>query len=600
MKRFYSFTLLLSIIFLLITVSCKKKGQSTDVSHSNKKEVTKSKFASNYPDFNPSVWTAMLKDKIEKDSILSPVYKHNEYIPVWLHDTLDTKNLYHFFDILSDVEMHGLSSELFSLTSLKSVTDSIDSGLYTSNIDTLHSKIYFVEQMATKAALKYITGMKFGFVNPRKLYGKNYDINITKPDSSFLRNLYKEIKEHPVNAVIDAQPTDNIYLRLQDEYKALLEKKDSISFPQIMSGNATYKLGDRSKHIGEIAKRLLITGEYSPDSTSNDSIHNELDENLLAAVNLFRKNNSYPEEKEVGKLTVDALNRPVSYYMEKIRANMERYRWRRTKSVHTKHIEVNVAAASLVASKPDSLPLTMRVCVGTVSNKTPLLGSDIAYLNLNPYWNVPKSIAQGEVAVLQKRDSTYIRRKNMKLYKGGKEVDVASIDWKKVNPSTFSYIVKQEPGYGNSLGLIKFMFNNNHSVYLHDTPSKMAFNRKNRAVSHGCVRVQKPFDLAFFCLSPVTDVYKDQLLYTSKMNPVSNAGKKLLRDNKLKKLPDIINLKADNKISLFIDYFTAFMYPNDDTLYYADDMYGYDTIILTALSPQQSNSIINDKQKTKK
>ena len=264
---------------------------------------------------------------------------------------------------------------------------------------------------------------------------------------------------------------------------------------------------------------------------------------------------------------------------------MERYRWQRTKKIHNKHIEVNVAAASLVATHADSLPLMMRVCIGTVSNKPPLLQSDISYLNLNPYWNVPKSITQGEVAVLQKRDTTYIRRKNMKLYKGGKQVDVSSINWKEVNPSNFSYIVRQEPGYGNSLGLIKFMFNNNHSVYLHDTPSKMAFNRKNRAVSHGCVRVQKPFDLAFFCLSPVTDVFKDQLLYSAKMNPVSNAGKKLLRENKLKKLPDIINLKEDNKISLFIDYYTAFMYPNEDDLFYADDTYGYDDLILNALKP---------------
>ncbi len=264
---------------------------------------------------------------------------------------------------------------------------------------------------------------------------------------------------------------------------------------------------------------------------------------------------------------------------------MERYRWRRTKVTHSKHIEVNVAAASLVATQTDSLPIYMRVCVGTVSNKTPLLQSDIGYLNLNPYWNVPKSIAQGEVAVLQKRDSSYIRRKNMKLYKGGKEVDPSSIDWKKVNPGTFYYIVRQEPGHGNSLGgLIKFMFNNNHSVYLHDTPSKLAFTRKNRAVSHGCVRVQKPFDLAFFCLSPVTDVYKDQLLYTAQMNPVSMAGKKLLKDDKLKKLPDIINLKAENKISLFIDYYTTYMYPDDDIVYYADDIYGYDDLILKGLS----------------
>jgi len=467
--------------------------------------------------------------------------------------------------------------------------DSIDSGLFANNIEALYSKVSIVEQEATRSAIKYITGMRFGFIPPHAVYGKkNYDIIVAKPDSVFQFALYKELKEDPIAAILNSHPTDNIYIRLQNEYKTLSELEASSSLPKINSGNATYKLGDKGKHIAEIAERLIVTGEYKPDSLKGDSIHIEFNKDLLAAINNFRKKNSYPEENEIGKLTIDALNRPVAYYKEKIRSNMERYRWKRTKSLHSKHIEVNVAAASLVASQTDSLPIQMRVCVGTVNNRTPLLQSDISYLNLNPYWNVPKSIARGEVAVLQKRDSSYIRRKNMKLYRGGKEVNPSSINWKEVNPNTFSYIIRQEPGYGNSLGLIKFMFNNNHSVYLHDTPSKLAFNRKNRAVSHGCVRVQKPFDLAFFCLSPVTDVYKDQLLYTAKMNPLSTSGKKLLKEDKLKKLPDIINLKADNKISLFIDYYTVYMNPNDDTIYYADDIYGYDDVILNTLIPKYS------------
>jgi murein L,D-transpeptidase YcbB/YkuD len=250
----------------------------------------------------------------------------------------------------------------------------------------------------------------------------------------------------------------------------------------------------------------------------------------------------------------------------------------------------------LFACQKDSLPLIMRVCTGSVTNKTPLLESDISYLNLNPIWNVPTSIAQKEVAVLQKKDPAYIGRNNMKLYKGGKEVDVDSINWKEVNPSKFTYTIRQNSGERNALGLIKFMFNNAFSVYLHDTPSKAAFNRKNRAVSHGCVRVQKPFDLAFFCMSATSDnAYKDRLYYSIDKSPVSNEGKKLARENKLKKLPDILNPKS--KISLSIDYYTAYMYPDDnDTLYYADDVYDYDNIILNALD---SNDVKRDEKTAK-
>lgn len=578
----YAFVLLCYILILLFTTNCKR--ESATIKESSKKEVVISKFAKNYPDFNPQMLRNLLQTDLQNDSILQPFYATVDYAPIWLHDTLDTKKLNELIDILNNVDEHGLSSELFSLSKIKEIIDSIDSGVYSNDLDTLYIKMSTLERISTNAIIKYISGMQFGFLSPANLYGKDYDITVGIADSVFLVDLYNNIKRDPIQSLLDSQPKDSIYIRLQEEYRSL-EKMKEADFKTIASGNATYKLGDKSRHIAEIVERLLLTGEYTPDSIGNDSLHLQLDEHLLAAVNTFRKRMSYPEENEIGKLTIEALNRPADYYLDRIRANMERYRWKRIKPKHSKHLEVNVASAMLVATQTDSLPLLMRVCVGSVNNKTPLLQSDISYLNLNPVWNVPKSIAQKEVAILQKRDTTYIRRHNMRLYKGGKEVDVASINWKEINPSQFNYLIKQDAGVGNSLGLIKFMFNNAFSVYLHDTPSKATFNRKNRAVSHGCVRVQKPFDLAFFCTSPSTDLYRDQLLYSVNKPPLTKEGKLLLKEDRLKKLPDIINLKADNKISLFIDYYTVFMYPNDDILYYTDDVYRYDNAILEALKP---------------
>lgn len=580
--------LLVSLLFAFTFnfTNCKQK-ETTKLSESNKKEVVKSKFAKLYPDYNPQHLKDVIHDIIQKDSLLLPFYTENQYHPIWVHDTLDTEKIQYFLTILSDSKSHGIPEEYFSADRIESLTDSIDSGKY--NLDDLYSKMAELELISTKTAVKYVTGMNYGFVDPKKLFQKDYDISVSTPDSAFYFNLYKGLKDDPIAIISESHPADPVYQRLLDEYKDLEQKKE-IEFEPITS-TATYKLGDKNKHISEIAKRLMLTGEYVPqvDSIHNDSLHLVLDKSLLEAINTFRRKNSYPEENEVGKLTIDALNRPLDYYQTKLRANMERYRWRRTKAKHDKHIEVNVASASLVATQPDSLPLIMRVCVGTAYNKTPLLQSDINYLNLNPVWNVPTSIAQKEVAVLQKKDPTYIKRHNMKLYKGGKEVDISTIDWNEVTPSKFSYTIRQSPGGGNSLGLVKFMFNNAFSVYLHDTPSKAAFGRKNRAVSHGCVRVQKPFELAFFCMAVMSDnIYKDRLYYSIDKPPVSEAGKKLAKDNKLKKLPDILNPK--DKISLFIDYYTAYTYPNDDMIYYADDTYGYDNIILDALNPRAQKS----------
>lgn len=561
-------------------VSCREK-KSTKLSESTKKEVKLSKFAKNYPDFNPQHLKEALQSQLQKDSILQSLYITNTFTPIWVHDTLDTQGLRELSGILENSREHGLPVNYFPIDYITSLMDSIDSGIYSHDLDILYQKMTDLELVSTRSAIKYITGMNYGFTDPKILYKKDYDIYTARPDSIFFINLYANLQKNPIKPVLSSTPNDLVYNKILDEYRNL-ESKKNIVLSKITTSK-TYKIGDKSSDISEIARRLILTGEYKPDSIETDSLHQTLDKNLLAAVNTFRRKNSYPEEDEVGKITIDALNRPLEYYQDKLRANMERYRWRRTKSKHDKHIEVNVAPAILFASQKDSLPLITRVCVGSVTNKTPLLESDISYLNLNPIWNVPTSIAQKEVAVLQKKDPTYIKRNNMKLYKGGKEVDVESINWKEVNPSKFAYTIRQNSGERNALGLIKFMFNNAFSIYLHDTPSKAAFSRKNRAVSHGCVRVQKPFDLAFFCMSAISnDLYKDRLYYSIDKLPISSEGKKLAKENKLKKLPDILNPK--DKISLFIDYYTAYMYPDDNgTLYYADDVYEYDSVILNAL-----------------
>lgn len=575
----FSKILLLTLFFSAFT-SCKG-DKPAKISESSKKEVKQSKFAKNYPDFDFEHLKEVLQSQAQKDSLALPFYSQNEFTPVWVHDTLDTHRILDMIAILNKTNEHGLSSKTFPAREIAALTDSIDSGIYSNNMDNLYTKMAKLELLSTQTAIKYIIGMNYGFVNPKKLYKKDYDITVLSPDSAFYANLHSELRLNPIAYMLNSHPTDEVYVKLQEEYKILESKYDS-EFKTITS-DATYKLGDKSPHISKIAHRLILTGEYIPDSLSRDSLHQTLDKNLLAAVNTFRRRNSYPEETEVGKLTITALNRPLDYYIDKIRVNLERYRWKRSKPKNDKHIEVNVASAMLAATQQDSLPLIIKVCVGSIRNKTPLLQSNINYINLNPVWNVPTSIAQKEVAVLQKKDPTYIRRHNMRLYKGGKEVDAASVNWQDVDPSRFSYIIRQDPGLGNSLGLIKFMFNNSFSVYLHDTPSKSAFNKKNRAVSHGCVRVQKPFDLAFFCLSPTSNLYKDQLYYSVNKGPVSDEGKKLLKENKLKKISDIIN--PQDKISLSIDYYTTYMYANDDTIYYADDIYEYDDAILKALDP---------------
>lgn len=586
MKRLIQSVLFLIGISILYT-SCGKKHNNR-ISESEIKEVVSSEFAKNYPDFDPIAFLDHFRNTIQSDSILEVFYARNGYHTIWINDTLNTSRVNALITIIDDIEDHGLPADFFDKLLVASIADSINSG-YFKDSTLLYDRLSRLEKTATNISMKYIKGMQFGFINPRKIFIPNYAIHIAQPDSSFYEDMYTDMRRDPIEALLASQPKDDTYRNMQEKYRELRQNKGNEIMPIKDPGTKSYKLGDRDKNISAIANRLIATNEYIPtnrhDSLSSDSLHMTLNKDLLEAVNMFRKRNSIVDEsKEIGSSTIEILNRPLSYFESKIKANLERYRWRRTKSKNAKNIEVNIASGLLVATSDKPDVLVMKICMGKATSKTPVLESNISYINLNPTWGVPMSIARNEIVMRIKRDKnhSYFKRNNMKLYKGGKEVDPSTIDWAKIDPSKFAYQIRQESGDGNSLGRLKFMFNNSFSVYLHDTPQQAAFSRRIRTVSHGCVRVHKPLDLAYFCLNVEEDeLYKDRLRYSIGYQPVSKEGKEALKAEKLKKISDIISPKE--KVSLFIDYQTVYTMPDDNELHYADDVYGYDEIILQKL-----------------
>ncbi|GAA4804906.1 hypothetical protein GCM10023231_37550 [Olivibacter ginsenosidimutans] len=178
-------------------------------------------------------------------------------------------------------------------------------------------------------------------------------------------------------------------------------------------------------------------------------------------------------------------------------ANLERLRWKMERDSDFM-VYVNIPAYQLTVLKDREPVAHMKVVVGKADgHETPLLSSRIHSVQVNPIWNIPASIAKKEILVQAKADKFYLSNHGMDVYYKGKKVaDADSIDWSGYNEDNLPYSFKQRPGDANSLGLIKFLFNNGSSVYLHDTPAKAVFSRKMRAASHGCVRVEQPLDLA--------------------------------------------------------------------------------------------------------
>lgn len=265
--------------------------------------------------------------------------------------------------------------------------------------------------------------------------------------------------------------------------------------------------------------------------------------------------------------------------------NMDRRRWRERNRVGSaeKYVVVNVPAYHLWAVSPDTL-FDMRAACGAQKTKTPLLTSEITHMEVNPQWLIPFSIIKNDIS-LHAGDSAYFARHRYFIAdrKTGKRVNVRSVS--RLQLLSGNYRVGQEGGQGNALGRIIFRFPNNFSVFLHDTSSPGVFQRDDRGVSHGCVRVQRPFDLACFLFGERPDDWTlDKLRITMGMKPETEQGTEYVAKLEPDAKPQLIRWqKVSPRVPLYITYYTLFPVPGGQLTTYPD-VYGYDKVLAQALA----------------
>lgn len=214
------------------------------------------------------------------------------------------------------------------------------------------------------------------------------------------------------------------------------------------------------------------------------------DETLENAVKAFQQQHGLNPDGVIGRHTRQAMNLTPQDYIQRLRINMERLRWL-PRNLGNSYILVNIAGFNLVAVEQGKPPLEMRIVVGRNYRSTPSFNSYVSHVVLNPYWNVPNSIASKDLLPKQKRDPDYFASQGIKVYADYThqlEIDPDTIDWHAIG-NRLPYALRQMPGTKNALGRIKFMFSNPFSIYLHDTPSKALFQRDIRTFSSGCIRL---------------------------------------------------------------------------------------------------------------
>lgn len=311
---------------------------------------------------------------------------------------------------------------------------------------------------------------------------------------------------------------------------------------------------------------------------------------------------AYTELKSLLRQTCDKHRRYL------ILINMERYRWRQTQRPSIsdgRSIVVNIPAYHLYAYRPDST-LTMRIGCGSNKTKTPLLTSAIYRMDINPVWNIPMSITRKDIA-RHAGDKSYFERRGYYIVErsSGKRIDPVLVSASMLTSG--HYRVTQEGGDGNALGRIIFRFDNNFSVYLHDTSSREVFSRNSRDVSHGCIRVEYPFELACFLLGDNADEWLvDKIRISMDMPPLSEKGIEYIEKQEEKQKEDEMqsenggdemprprqrithNLIRSQNVSphvpLYITYLTLFKTPDGKWSVFPD-VYGYDALTLRQLKP---------------
>lgn len=271
---------------------------------------------------------------------------------------------------------------------------------------------------------------------------------------------------------------------------------------------------------------------------------------------------------------------------KRVLVNMERCRWRFHQPIaeRGKRIIVNIPAFHLYAYGADGV-LDMRVVCGNVNTKTPQLTSNIEYMEVNPQWVIPMSIIRNEVAH-RSGDSSYFARNRYNIYdrETGKQIPVGSVSRQMMLSG--KYRVAQTGGAGNSLGRIVFRFKNNFSVFLHDTSNPSAFQRDSRAMSHGCVRVSKPFDLARFVLDNPDEWLLERIRIAMGLSPETERGMEYVRlhpgKEERNKLVGYVPVKP--RVPLYIIYYT--LWPDADGILQTwPDVYGYDAVMWRLLKP---------------
>jgi murein L,D-transpeptidase YcbB/YkuD len=367
-----------------------------------------------------------------------------------------------------------------------------------------------LEFLLTDAFLMLGSHLRAGRVNPETL-DSEWRVHID-PKADLARVLERAIESGRIGDALDGlRPPHPEYAALRKALQHYRTGGEAAEWPRLPD-KAAWERGQRGEIADRLRERLQLSGDLpqTPEGAGADA-----DLELFEGLRRFQERHGLEADGRMGPQTLHALNVSSEERARQVELNLERWRWL-PHELGTRHIRVNVPQFLLAVFEDGQEVMRMRVVVGRHYRRTPVFSSFLDHLVFNPDWNIPTRIAVQDILPKARKDPAYLRREKIRVFEswvqGAAELAPDSIDWAEVSNKGFPYKLKKDPGPHNDLGRVKFMFPNKFAVYLHDTPSKRLFDRSMRGFSSGCIRIEKPLDLAEYVLRDAAGWSRDAVV----------------------------------------------------------------------------------------